>query len=77
MKKEKLKPILRDIDFLDKDTLLKVCSYNECCKKLEVNTEEHEYVRTETDEIILSENYFRECIEWNRRYSTKNDTKIT
>jgi len=77
MKKEKLRPILRDIDFLDKDTLQKVCSYNQCYKKFEVNTEEQTYFSESKNSEVVSESQFHECTECGRRYSTKNDTRIT
>lgn len=77
MKKEKLKKLKVDLDYIDPVTLEKVCSFNQCIDKfIEQGTEEITfYPKWKEGSPLVKISHFHICSECGRKYKSKLDTK--
>lgn len=74
-RKERLKPLPVDIDYLDPVTMQKVCSFNQCIAKF---TKQSFAPITFTPRFngyqpITKYDYFHECVECGRKHKSKKD----
>ena len=77
MKKEKLKKLKVDLDYIDLVTLEKICSFNQCIDKFtEQGTEEITFYPKWKDGLLLVKtSHFHICSECGTKYRSKLDTK--
>jgi len=77
MRKEKLRKLKVDVDYVDPVTLEKVCSFNQCIDKFtEQGTEEvTTYPKWKKGEPLTKVSHFHICSECGRKYKSRMDTK--